>query len=309
MNGAKAVKLKEKDIFAIYKASYKIPIPWDDVLDRDVYEWMVVFQNGRNCSIPLTMSCLLSIIPVMCGPNTSISTSDGSFTTSLNMFIMSVCDPGGGKTNTHNNVLLPILEEYEKRNAMSLHIENYTIPGIQVHQKENNGYGIISTDEGNRFLNNLRAKQAKGESDVPFLCKLWGGKGDSTTLATGKRGFAKSSISLNIAIQPDPMLTELQHFISNDGFIDRFLFISARPHLSKTAETRKYFQLLNTSNLRDLTAPIMHIYDVHLNQETKYVLSQEAQQCYDMMVDAYVTYINDKYDCDSGKFNLSKIIT
>ena len=100
MNGSKAVTLKSRDVLKVYKSSYRISIPWEQVLDQEVMDWLIIFENGRNCSVPLTMSCLLSILPVMCGPNTSVATNEQSFSASLNTFALAVCDPGGGKMNT-----------------------------------------------------------------------------------------------------------------------------------------------------------------------------------------------------------------
>ena len=86
----------------------------------------------------------------------------GAFRTPLNTFLLSVCDPGGRKSSTYNKVM---------------NIEKYTTAGIQNPQIKTNGYGLITSDEGYRFLNSIQVKQKNGEAERAFLCKLWGGKG------------------------------------------------------------------------------------------------------------------------------------
>ncbi len=56
-------------------------------------------------------------------------------------------------------------------------MENFTIPGIQSQQTTSKGWGLISSDEGSRILNPIKARHMKSEPDVSFLCKVWGGGG------------------------------------------------------------------------------------------------------------------------------------
>ena len=87
------------------------------------------------------------------------------------------------------------------KHGLHIQLEHNTCAGIQKHQIENKGYGLITTDEGHRFLAGVSAKQAKGESEKAFLCKMWGGKGESTQLAGGTRGSDRTSMSTCIFIQ------------------------------------------------------------------------------------------------------------
>ena len=47
--------------------------------------------------------------------------------------------------------------------------------------------------------------------DIPFLCSMWGG--DATTYSSGTGGFEKTARCMLLAIQPDPLMEELQHFM------------------------------------------------------------------------------------------------
>ena len=92
---------------------------------------------------------------------------------------------------------------------------------------ENVGYGIVASEEGSRFLNQLHTKQSKGEGERGLLCKIWNGTGDSTTLAgteKDKRSFIKSGLSICLFVQPDVIIRYLPNFQQDDGLVDRFLF-------------------------------------------------------------------------------------
>lgn len=111
-----------------------------------------------------------------------------------------------------------MVDHIQRRHHVQIHLENvqillenYTTAGIQKHQIENKGYGIITGDEGHRFVSSVSMKQSKGEAEKALLCKLWGGRGDSNILANGTRGFDKTSMSACIFIQPEPLLHELRN--------------------------------------------------------------------------------------------------
>ena len=69
------------------------------------------------------------------------------------------------------------------------------------HQNDNEGYDHITTHEGHRFLARVNAKPSRGESEKAFLCKMWGGKGDTNHFTGGVRGFERTSMSTAIFIQ------------------------------------------------------------------------------------------------------------
>jgi hypothetical protein len=287
-------------VFKTYKTSYRNKIPWNYILEEPFYNWLLTFQNATNCSINLTMGCLLSLIPSITGPNTLIQSNDASFQSPLNTYLVAVCDPGGGKTNTFNHVLEPVYQYFLEKKQIPLNIETYTVPGIQKHQTDTDGYGMISCDEGSRVFNLWKGKQQKGENDVPFLCKLWSGKGDSSTLSTGNRGFEKTSMSMFLAIQPEPLMQHIHHFNANDGFLDRFLFISAKPFMATSAITKDYHQRLMQEKMHNFVDCCGYILSFHEKEHRHYSLSPAAQTEYDHIVDSFAISLKRKYASDSG---------
>ena len=78
--------------------------------------------------------------------------------------MIAVCDPGGGKTNTYDRVIAPVIESITST-GKNVQLESYTTAGIQKHQIDTKGYGLITGDEGHRFMSSINQKQLKGESE------------------------------------------------------------------------------------------------------------------------------------------------
>ena len=55
--------------------------------------------SAENCSLNLTIPALLSMTASLCGPNTMIEGQENGFQTSLNAYLLAVCDSGGRKTD------------------------------------------------------------------------------------------------------------------------------------------------------------------------------------------------------------------
>ena len=293
-------KFSSKDVLKTYKRAFRIPIPWDLILHEDIYNWINLFQDSNNCSINLVMPSLLSMTGSLCGPNTRVASMGNIFNSSLNCYNLAICDPGGGKSITFDKVIEPTLFNYQEKTGKSLHLENYTTAGIQNHQIQNKGYGLITSDEGHRFLSNVNSKQNKGESERSLLCKMWGGKGDHATLSTGSRGFDKTSMCINLFIQPQPMLEEISHMIGSDGFLDRFLFFVSKPCLLTSSDLRNNHELLSNSTMQNFSDVFTFIHSHHENESITYTLSDEAQKEFDLTVDSFVELMNKKYSSDTG---------
>ena len=76
---------------------------------------------------------------------------------------MSVCDACGGKSTTYDKVISPIILNFMSATGLNINLKNYTTAWIQNHQIRANGYGMITSDEGQWFLNSIHVKQRNGE--------------------------------------------------------------------------------------------------------------------------------------------------
>ncbi|XP_045161986.2 uncharacterized protein LOC123526803 [Mercenaria mercenaria] len=287
----------ENDVLNLYKKAFNIKIPMHSVIDDDFYEWLTLFEKATNCSKFLVLPSILSLTATLCGPKSDVSTRGGEFSNALNEYLIAVCDPGGGKSNTYSRVVQPVIDHMYRRHMLHIQLENYTSAGIQKHQTDNKGYGIITGDEGHRFMSSITMKQSKGESEKALLCKLWGGRGDANVLANGVRGFDRTSMSACVFIQPEPLLKELVNLKGNDGLMDRFLLISAKPVFHKCQIVRENYVVLKESKMMDFVQVMENIYVAH-TAGIRYTLSEKAQDSYEEMVDAYADYVRDKYNSD-----------
>ena len=93
----KQIKFKNCDVFKIYQAAYNIEVPWNDILPSSTSNFLELFEKATSCPRNLTMASCLSLTSCLCGPKSSIEGFYSNMKTSLNMYLIAVCDPGGGK--------------------------------------------------------------------------------------------------------------------------------------------------------------------------------------------------------------------
>ena len=221
------------------------------------------------------------------------------FSNPLNEYLIAVCDPGGGKSNTFSRVIQPVLDNISQKHGLQIHLQSYTAAGLQKHQIDNKGYGLITGDEGQRFLSSISMKQSKGEAEKALLCQLWGGRGDSNLLANGSRGFDRTSMSTCIFIQPECLLKEITNLRGNDGLLDRFLVLAAKPVFYKSAAMRESNTRLQESPMQNFVKVMDRIYS-DSKHGVNYVLSPDALDAYDSIVDGFADYVHDRYRSDEG---------
>lgn len=293
-------KFSEEDTFMTYQAAYGTYVDWKSYLYEDVFNFMDTYQRGQNVSMHLSLPALFSLTSCICGPKSRIEGQGKSFSTCLNTYLIAICDPGGGKTVTFEKVFEPVTQAIYQETGKKIQIENYTHAGIQMHQIKNEGYGLITTDEGHRIMASINAKQQRGESERSTLCTMWSGKGDHIELSTGCRGFQSTSMSICLYIQPQPLMEELAQMCGADGFKDRFLFLASRPVLYKTAEVRENYENLKEFNIQDFSKIFLKMYEDHKDGKV-YQLSSEAQEEYDSLVDSFAHFLDEKYSSLEGK--------
>ena len=299
MFSSKQLKLDKKSVRKIYKSAYKSKMPWNQILPHEVYGFLDDYQKATGCEKTIVMANLIPLTGAICGPNTRLTTKENTFTVTLNEFSFLICDPGGGKTNTKERVLHPVFENFKQETGHPLNLENYTLAGLQTHQIRTKGWGMIATDEGQKVMSSWRHKNQNGESETALLCKLWMGHGDEMTIKDGPRGFDRTSMSLCLAIQPQPFMQELPHYLSDDGFLHRFLYFTAKPYIADPTESREFARKLSENNMTDFTDVLNEIRHHHTENDITYTLSEKAQEMFDHIGKTYREYLRNKYNDDS----------
>ena len=238
---------------------------------------------------------------VVCGPTVKISSNENTFISCLNQYVIAVCAPGREKSNTFERIISPVMEEIDRINSKKISLESYTNAGLQNHVIKSGDYAFITGDDGERFLATISQKQKQEEPEKALLCKMWTGKGDSTCLSSGKRGFDKTSMSTCIFLQPHVVLHELVQLCMDDGLLDRFMMCSCKPVFKSTSELKQNMEMLNQSPMKDFVAIFVQKFNDHLDSNLVYMMKEDAQNYYNELVDNYARYIEEQYDSDNGK--------
>lgn len=241
----------------------------------------------------MVMPALLELTSAICGPKSKVECSGGSFATTLNHYLIAVCDPGGGKTLTYERVIELVLENLYCKQGVNIHLENYTSSGMQKHQIASKGYGFLSSDEGHRILSSINMKQMKGEAERAAICRMWNGKGDSIELSGGSKNFKSTSITMCLSIQLQPLLSDKCCMTGSDGFLEKFMFIASRPILHNPATIFENYNKLKEFPMMNFDILFEKMYIDHLEGIT-YTLTDDAEEEY-KSVDAYAEFLNEIY--------------
>ena len=124
---------------------------------------------------------------------------------------------------------------------------------------------------------------------------------DSTILKDGNRGFQKTSMSMAVFIQPQPLLEELGSMSFNDGFMDRILFFTVKPKLYESTTRVQNQQGFNEYPDNVMANTFMRIVKHHQDSDNLYLFSKEAETYFNELSDNFTDFYKSKYDSDSGK--------
>ena len=155
-------RFKPDEVHQVYKKAYKVKVPWQEILDEDVMKFIDLWCQAKNCSKELVFGALITLTAAVSGPGVTVATRNRNYVSPINHFLISVMDPGGGKSNVFARVIKPVLDEFKRMHGSELNLENYTSAGLQRHQEESSGYGIVTSDEGHKIFTQIRQKEQKG---------------------------------------------------------------------------------------------------------------------------------------------------
>jgi len=217
-----AKQLCQADVEKVYKMANKEDFKWEYILDTSSYNYLETFRKAYNFPMNFIMGTLIPAVASLCGSKASVQT--GNFSNPLNTFAFIIGEPGCGKSRCQNKIWQPMCAHIKKKHGVSMGMENFTCAGFQRHQKDNAGYGLINSGEGQRFLTNIHCKMSKHEGEESRLNQVWDGVGDETLLKDGTRGYESTAVSMVLYIQPQPLISEMVYLLSSNGFFYRILF-------------------------------------------------------------------------------------
>lgn len=297
----------KKDVQRIYKMAYEDELNWADLLPAPILRYLSLVRVVCAAPIEFSIICLLCTTSALCGPQTRMLCQPNGHETPLNLYALAISDPGGAKSSAYDNILTPAMEMFQKETGTRMVIESYTHAGMLAHLDVSGGYGLLASEEGIRVLSGIQGKQLKNEGERQFLCKTWGGKGDWTLLREKERGFSKTSLGILLFVQPQPLMAELRHLDGDDGLLDRFLFITAKPKWYTSAKISQKGEILKKDYNDPITKFARTVYEDHKavseDATTMYQFDNEAQELYNAITDQYVNDFNKQYE--TGKLNLN----
>ena len=290
-------KLKPSCVKQIYVTACSSKFPWDEILEGHLHDYVSTYAKAFSCPVSVSIPSMLGAIASIVGPETTIECRGEDFTLPLNLYNFIVSVPGGGKSVAFTKIVMPALEDIHEKYECNMHLESYSSAGLQRQQGETGGRALLTSDEGQRLLAAMNAKQMRSEGERALLNKLWGGQGDCTVLLEKDRGMKKSSFSMIIFVQPAPLLAEMLPMSSEDGFFDRVLTFVSKPKLSKARESREAVQKLKQSGGTDVLKKVLvEVFGAHRTGSHMYKLSEGAQNYYDEISDEHVAEFNEMYD-------------
>lgn len=293
---AKRKKFRSQDVHNVYKTAYNEDFQWDKILPNVIKNYFSALHKGAGCPIQFVMAAMLAVVASMCGPLSKIECHPNSQQSSLNLFFLAVSAPGGGKSATFDQIITPAAEIFLKDTGKNFLLENYTHAGMQNHQGECKGMGLIASDEGIRVMSSIESKQQKNEGERQFLCKTWTGKGDYTVLKEKERGYPATSTSILLFVQPQPFMGELRNFECNDGLLDRFLILAAMPFWFMSNIIAENAKLLKDLYQNIVTKVFQLIYNHHKKEGEVYKFSDDAQIYYNKICDDFAAEFNKQYE-------------
>lgn len=293
-------KYKSADIQRLYKNAYSEKFDWNAILSKNTKDFLEVLRRGASCPTELAYTAMLTLAASLAGPKAKVKTHTHANPSPLNLYAIGVCAPGGGKSSTFDNIIHEGCASYNTENAKSLLVESYTHAGLQEHLIATEGFGLIASEEGSRVLSSIEGKQVKYEGERAFLCKSWGGKGDSMKLREKDRGYPATSLCLLLLIQPQPFFKELGPLDGEDGFLDRIVVVIAEAKRFHSHEVQTNAKELALKYKDFVIKLFAGIHNLHKVGPVIYKFTSQAQNLYNDMCDDDVDDFNNQYL--SGKF-------
>ena len=98
------------------------------------------------------------------------------------------------------------------------------------------GYCIVVTEEAFGFLQDIKGKENKHESEIGLMNQFFDRKGDKITLAHNREwAVPQNSTSMCLGVHPQSFFKTLQSIgkttWQDSGFSERFIFSSIKPYM------------------------------------------------------------------------------
>ena len=120
-----------------------------------------------------------------------------------------------------------------------------------------------------------------------------------TSRSSGREEVSDCCLCIGEFLQPVPFIQKQYSSIydSSDGFADRILFCTPKPHLLRVQQVEDWAEKLVQSPIQSLQAPAMLVESWHPDtKDVEYSLSPEAKAVYMKFADEIVDLMNEKWN-------------
>lgn len=264
----------------IVQELHSLELPWDEVLPRNVTEWLEIYSSSHNVVKEIMFPGILTALSGLMAPKTKLKMSPIELEP-VNLFTIVLAPPGSGKSAAlQAGVNGPILALEEHCDAPVL-IEDFSKHGVFLHLKATEGVGVFARDEVHVFVQNLIGSSKNKEVDQDLLIKFF----DNAPWTVNKGSTAKrdriphTALSFFGLSQPDSFLEAYRKMAKKgNGLVDRILCCCPLPRRLTRSQLNDQVDKLQRCPIQSLNTVYEYVYHHHQDtiQPVIYTLSEDA---------------------------------
>ena len=228
-------------------------------------QWLEAMSFSVNTKPEFVLVAAMSVVSTLMGPKTKLRIRP-TYSEPCNLFTVCLSEPGAGKSQAFELAVERPLRHLENSVAQSVVVNDFTRKGLFQHLVAHDGRALIAHSEMSSFYELILKKQLECSGERQLFCRLYDGIAEWTLTSAGntsskdnKREFrevlSENSLALGGFTQPEPFLQLFKPLANTrDGFLDRILICSIRPHLKYEEEVEKYCNILDEYPTHDFAS-------------------------------------------------------
>ena len=258
------VSTTEEQIRKSVKLARAIPFPQDE-FPEPVMHWLMALSFSVNTRPEFILIAAISVVSTLMGPKTKLRIRD-RYSEPCNLYTVCLSEPGAGKSQAFEVAVESPIKSL-KEPAHSVVVQDFTRKGLFQHLVSHEGRALLAHSEMSSFYELILKKQQEGSGERQLFCRLYDGISEwaLTSACTGtsktdqekrerREVLSESSLALGGFTQPEPFLQLFKPLAkTKDGFLDRILICSIKPHLLREEEVEEWCDKLSQYTTQGFT--------------------------------------------------------
>lgn len=219
-----------------------------EAFPEPVVEWFMAVALSVNTRPEFVLIAAISVVSTLMGPKTKLEIRE-QYQEPCNLYSVCLSEPGAGKSQAFQIAVQRPLRHL-KEPAHSMVVHDFTRKGLFQHLVSHEGRALVAHAEMSSFYELILKKQQEGLGERQVFSELYDGiaewalttaatnSGASTSKATDiekkekREVLMENALALGGFMQPEPFLQLFKPLAkTKDGFLDRILICSVKPHL------------------------------------------------------------------------------